>query len=131
MNQSLEFLNAIDGVWKTEIPAPVMARAKRSLLDYLAVTCAGAEFQKEKLTKYWEFAQPEAGAFRVIGTQKDVVLKEAVFLNGLNGHALDFDDGTNSGIIHLGSPIFSLLLPPGPAVRRGRGGDAESGHRGL
>lgn len=40
-----------------------------------------------------------------------MVLKEAVFLNGLNGHALDFDDGTNSGIIHLGSPIFSLLLP--------------------
>ena len=38
-------------------------------------------------------------------------MKEAVFLNGLNAHALDFDDGTNSGIIHLGSPIFSLLLP--------------------
>ena len=32
-------------------------------------------------------------------------------MNGLNAHALDFDDGTNSGIIHLGSPIFSLLLP--------------------
>ena len=88
-----------------------MARARRSLLDYLAVTCAGAEFQKEKLEKYWEFAQPEEGKFRAIGTGKDVVLKEAVFLNGLNGHALDFDDGTNSGIIHLGSPIFSLLLP--------------------
>ena len=100
MNSSIEFLNAIDGVWKTDIPAPVMARAKRSLLDYLAVTCAGAEFQKEKLTKYWEFAQPEAGAFRVIGTQKDVVLKEAVFLNGLN-----------SGIIHLGSPIFPCCCP--------------------
>ncbi|MBR3334669.1 MAG: MmgE/PrpD family protein, partial [Clostridia bacterium] len=40
-----------------------------------------------------------------------LTLKEAVFLNGLNGHALDFDDGTNSGIIHLGSPIFSLLIP--------------------
>ncbi|MEA5028679.1 MAG: MmgE/PrpD family protein [Sphaerochaeta associata] len=111
MNRSLEFLNMIDGVWKAEIPEEVMARAKRSLLDYLAVTCAGAKFQKEKLEKYWEFAQPEEGKFRVIGTGKDLVLKEAVFLNGLNGHALDFDDGTNSGIIHLGSPIFSLLLP--------------------
>ena len=40
-----------------------------------------------------------------------MALKEAVFLNGLNSHALDFDDGTNSGIIHLGSPIFSLLIP--------------------
>ena len=111
MNRSIEFLNAIDGIWKAEIPEEVMARAKRSLLDYLAVTCAGAEFQKDKLEKYWEFAQPEEGKFRAIGTGKDIVLKEAVFLNGLNGHALDFDDGTNSGIIHLGSPIFSLLLP--------------------
>lgn len=111
MNKSLQFLEAIDGVWKAEIPEEVIVRAKRSLLDYLAVTCAGAEFQKDKLEKYWEFAQPEEGQFKAIGTGKDLVLKEAVFLNGLNGHALDFDDGTNSGIIHLGSPIFSLLLP--------------------
>lgn len=111
MNRSLAYLNAIDDVWKTPVPAPVMARAKRSLLDYLAVTCAGAAFQKDKLERYFDFASPEAGRFRAIGTGRDLALKEAVFLNGLNGHALDFDDGTNSGIIHLGSPIFSLLLP--------------------
>ncbi|MBQ4251423.1 MAG: MmgE/PrpD family protein, partial [Erysipelotrichaceae bacterium] len=111
MNSSIEYLKMIDDVWKTPVPTAVMERARRSLLDYLAVTCAGAEFQKDKLDKYWEFAQPEEGKFRAIGTGKDLVLKEAVFLNGLNGHALDFDDGTNSGIIHLGSPIFSLLLP--------------------
>ena len=111
MNKSISFLRGIDEVWKKEIPAEVMARARRSLLDYLAVTCAGAEFQKDKLERYMEFARPEAGEFRAIGMGKDIVLKEAVFLNGLNGHALDFDDGTNSGIIHLGSPIFSLLIP--------------------
>lgn len=111
MNKSIQFLNMVDDVWRTPIPEEVMERARRSLLDYLAVTCAGAKFQEEKLEKYWAFAQPEKGKFRAIGTGKDVALKEAVFLNGLNGHALDFDDGTNSGIIHLGSPIFSLLLP--------------------
>ena len=111
MNQSIDFLKDIDDVWKMPIPKEIMARAKKSLLDYLAVTCAGSEFQKEKLKQYYNFAQPEEGRFRVIGTGKNLVLKEAVFLNGLNGHALDFDDGTNSGIIHLGSPIFSLLIP--------------------
>lgn len=111
MNQSFQFIEAINLIWEAEIPAEVMARARQSLLDYLAVTCAGAEFQREKLERYFAFAEPESGAFRAIGTGRDVVLKEAVFLNGLNGHALDFDDGTNSGIIHLGSPIFSLLLP--------------------
>ena len=111
MNISELFLTAIDGIWQKNVPPEVMARARRSLLDYLAVTCAGAEFQKDKLDKYFGFAQPEAGAFKAIGLGKNLVLKEAVFLNGLNGHALDFDDGTNSGIIHLGSPIFSLLIP--------------------
>lgn len=111
MNISKAFFTAIDQVAQKPIPPEVMARAKRSLLDYLAVTCAGAAFQKDKLDGYYAFAEPEEGQFKAIGTGKNLVLKEAVFLNGLNGHALDFDDGTNSGIIHLGSPIFSLLLP--------------------
>ena len=111
MNQSERFLSDIDRVWQMQVPETVMTKAQRSLLDYLAVTCAGAAFQQDKLKRYFEFVRPEAGTFRAIGTGKDLALKETVFLNGLNGHALDFDDGTNSGIIHLGSPVFSLLLP--------------------
>lgn len=111
MNVSREYFSAIDKVAKQTIPQEVMDRAQQSLLDYLAVTCAGAAFQKDKISAYFDFAQPEEGAFTAIGTGRRVVLKEAVFLNGLNSHALDFDDGTNSGIIHLGAPIFSLLIP--------------------
>lgn len=111
MNISKKFFCEIDKIAHRDIPEEVMTRARRSLLDYLAVTCAGSEFQKEKMKGYIDFAQPEPGSFNAIGLHKKLVLKEAVFLNGLNAHALDFDDGTNSGIIHLGSPIFSLLLP--------------------
>lgn len=111
MNQTIDFLNAIDRVYQKEIPHDVMNRARQSLLDYLAVTCAGAEFQKSKLERYLEFAEPEKGNYKAIGLNRNLAIAEAIFLNGLNGHALDFDDGTNSGIIHLGSPIFSLLLP--------------------
>ena len=111
MNKSIEFLKSLDDVWNMVIPEEVLVRAKRSLLDYIAVACAGAKFQEEKLDKYYDFSVPEKGDFKVIGTGNNFTLKEAVFLNGLNGHALDFDDGTNSGIIHLGSPIFSLLIP--------------------
>ena len=111
MNISEKYFFEIDKVAQKQIPDEVIARAKRSLLDYLAVTCAGAAFQREKLKKYYDFAYPEEGEFKAIGTGKNLVLKEAIFINGLNGHALDFDDGTNSGIIHLGSPIFSLLIP--------------------
>lgn len=111
MNKSIEFLKQIDNLQKQRIPDFVMERVYRSLQDYLAVTCAGTTFQKDKLMEYFAFAEPEAGTYLAIGTGQKVTLKEAVFLNGLNSHALDFDDGTNSGIIHLGAPIFSLLLP--------------------
>lgn len=111
MNTSQTYFYEIDKIAQQEIPSEVMARARRSLLDYLAVTCAGVAFQKRKLQRYFSFACPERGEFKAIGTESKLALKEAVFLNGLNAHALDFDDGTNSGIIHLGSPIFSLLFP--------------------
>ncbi len=111
MNVSCAYFHAIDEVAKQAIPQDVMNRARQSLLDYLAVTCAGAHFQDTKMKGYFGFAMPEPGVFKAIGTGKDLALKEAVFLNGLNAHALDYDDGTNSGIIHLGSPIFSLLIP--------------------
>ena len=111
MNSSERFLSALDEVAARGIPDAVMARAERSLADYLAVTCAGAAFQRDKVKAYLAFAEPETGAFAAIGTGRRLALKEAVFLNGLDGHALDFDDGTNAGIIHLGSPVFSLLLP--------------------
>lgn len=111
MNISREYFNAIDKVAREAIPQKVVDRARQSLLDYLAVTCAGAHFQEAKIEGYYDFAMPETGTFKAIGTGKNLVLKEAVFLNGLNAHALDYDDGTNSGIIHLGSPIFSLLIP--------------------
>ena len=111
MNVSQDYFWAIDKVAQQPIPDEVIRRAQRSLLDYLAVTCAGAHFQSAKLEGYFGFAEPEEGKYKAIGTGKNLALKETVFLNGLNAHALDYDDGTNSGIIHLGSPIFSLLIP--------------------
>ena len=111
MFQLIPFLEEIDDLYNKSIFNETFARSKRSLLDYLAVTSAGMKFQVTKLNNYFSFAKPENGNFKVLGTGKNLALKEAVFLNGLNAHALDFDDGTNSGIIHLGSPIFSLLIP--------------------
>ena len=111
MNKSQTYFAAIDNVARQTIPEEVIKRSRRSLLDYLAVTCAGTHFQDDKLKKYFEYAEPEAGEYKAIGMGKNLTMKEAVFLNGLNAHALDYDDGTNSGIIHLGSPIFSLLIP--------------------
>ena len=79
MNVSQTFFKEIDCVAQREIPTDILARARYSLLDYLAVTCAGARFQKDKVKGYFEFAQPEQGQFKAIGTGESLVLKEAVF----------------------------------------------------
>ncbi len=110
------FLNQIERIAsrivsnKEDGMTSVQSRARESLLDYLAVTLAGAYFQKKKINRYMQLAHPEAGDVKAIGIGK-LALKEAVFLNGINGHALDLDDGIIDGIIHPGAPIFSLLLP--------------------
>ncbi len=111
MNKTEQFLNSIGELFSREIPARVMDRARLSLLDYLAVTFAGAASVREKLSRYLQAAEPEAGEYPVIGCGLSLNLKEAVFLNGLLAHYLDLDDGSNRGIIHLGSPVFSALLP--------------------
>jgi len=111
MNITEKLLHSIGAVAEKEIPKSALDRAKRSLLDYVAVTTAGAKANETKLKKYFADADPEPGNSTLIGMGEKTNLKEAVFLNGLNAHALDFDDGTNTGIIHLGSPIFSVLIP--------------------
>ena len=111
MNISEKFLFELKNLSTKKISPKVINRAKQSLLDYIGVTLAGGHFHKKKIDKYFEFLEQEKGIYSAIGINKKISLKDAVFLNGLNGHALDFDDGTNTGIIHLGSPIFSVLLP--------------------
>ena len=66
MNKSIEFLNSLNDVWNMDIPEEVMARAKHSLLDYIAVTCAGAKFQEEKLDKYFEYVFIKSKSFAFI-----------------------------------------------------------------
>lgn len=110
MNRTDEFLNNLWTVMDKEIPEKVMKRAKLALLDYIGVTFAGLFVQSGKEEKLLDEFCVEKGGIYPVGMSKPMGMNEAVFLNGLNGHALDFDDGTNAGIIHLGSPIFSVLL---------------------
>lgn len=110
-NKTKVFISNILSIIEKNLDNEVIKKSKRSLLDYIGVTLAGTTALKEKFDKYMEFSNPEPGKITAVGLNKKMTMKDAVFFNGLNGHALDFDDGTNMGIIHLGSPIFSVLLP--------------------
>ena len=87
----------------------VVLQAKRCMLDYLGVAFAGAEMLREKDNKLLDTLGP--GDSTVIGFDRKAGIQGAVFVNGLNAHVAELDDGVNSGIVHPGSPIFSALLP--------------------
>lgn len=109
MNRTQQFLDNLERVYRLEIPEEVLQRTKLALLDYLGVTLAGRhELQHQIDHLMADFG--DGGDVKAIGIDRPTTLNNAVFLNGLNGHALDFDDGTNAGIIHLGSPLFAVLL---------------------
>lgn len=110
-NITRSFLSEIGEVAKLGIPNKVAGRAKESLLDYIGVTYAGVRYLGREFEALVSMIEGESGSDFVLGHKRDVSLKDAVFLNGLAAHALDCDDGVNAGIIHLGSPVFSLLLP--------------------
>lgn len=109
MNRIDEFLDMMDQVAQQSIPASVLERAKLALLDYIGVTLAGRREHGAKADRLAD-SFCGGGQIRPIGMDVPMSMNDAAFLNGLNGHALDFDDGTNAGIIHLGSPLFSVLL---------------------
>ena len=110
MNLQESFIDQINIVKSRQIPKQVMHRAKLAFLDYIGVTLAGYYEQRAKIEKLIDGFGEGDGSVYPVGISVPMGINSAVFLNGLNGHALDFDDGTNAGIIHLGSPIFSVLL---------------------
>ena len=105
------FLDQIFEMSKLDLMPSLVIQAKKCMLDYLGATFAGSEIQKNKLMKLLDLITSENEEVSVIGFNRKSDLKSAVFLNGLSSHVADFDDGANSGIIHIGSPVFSTLIP--------------------
>lgn len=113
MNQSLTdiFLSSICNIKDENIPFHSIMKAKFCLLDYLGVTIAGASLLQEKESRLCAFLKDEQTEGVIIGSSRRASLQNAIFLNGLNSHTLELDDGIRYGVIHPGAPLFSALIP--------------------
>lgn len=111
------FAQSFDG---DAIPAAVRARAKVLMLDSIGIAFAshGYEFSKRALAAISEL--DGGGSFTVIGTDKRFDLRNAVLMNGILIHGLDYDDTHSRGVIHATASILPTVL--GVAVRQGRSG---------
>ncbi len=83
-------------------------RASACLLDYLAVTEAGAKKNKAR----WQSALPNLpkGNAPLLGYDRTTDGKTAALINGFNAHSLELDDGQRFAMIHLGASVISTLL---------------------
>lgn len=94
------------------IPQEVLEHAKKSLVNWLAVTWAGQGTEEGRI-----FRDDEAPGW-VMGTGKAVALGvskplsaiNAAFINGANAHVLDFDDTHLGTVIHPSAPVLAALL---------------------
>ncbi len=89
----------VAGVDCDAIPAPIRAQAKLHLLDSIGVALASTtfEFAREACAGLSAFG---AGEYPVIGMPAQLALRDAVLLNGMLVHGIEYDDTALRGRIH-------------------------------
>lgn len=103
------------------IPAQVRERARYLILDAVGIAYAST---------HYEFAQRALSAVRdlsaglgqvpVIGLPVRLQLRDAMLMNGILIHGLDYDDTHSAGVIHATSACLPAAL--GAAAQAGRSG---------
>ncbi|MEX1103861.1 MAG: MmgE/PrpD family protein, partial [Dehalococcoidia bacterium] len=98
------------GIRYEDLPADAITVAKQCLLDWLAVTIAGAD---EPLTQILRAEALEQGGnpqATLIGSGERVTASQAALVNGAASHALDYDDVHLAMSGHPSVPIWPALI---------------------
>lgn len=104
-----QFLNNIRSIRREDISAEGWHQARRTLLDYLAVTVAGARIFRDKELAYLD-AVGESGDCTIIGANRKASMQTAALMNGMSAHVIELDDGHRRGALHVGATVYSALL---------------------
>ena len=97
------------GLTYEQIPAAVRERAKHLILDSVGIALAASKypFAAVSLAATQELG---TGTSPVIGIGRRLALRDAVLMNGILIHGLDFDDTHSRGVIHGTSSSFPCAL---------------------
>ena len=99
----------VTGLGHDDIPADVRTRAGYLILDAVGIALASTQydFAHRALTALSGFG---AGDGHVIGFGTRLPLRDAVMMNGLLVHGLDYDDTHVAGVIHATAAAFPTAL---------------------
>lgn len=103
-----------------DIPADVVAQAKRHILDCLGIALAssGEDFAHRTANALVSLAGE--GPFPTIGFAHRLPLRDSVMLNGTMIHGLDFDDTHSDAVVHASASAVPTAL--GMARKHGASG---------
>lgn len=112
----------VQGLRLADVPATTQARALHLMLD--AVGCALAARQEDFALRLAQaigaLEAGDGGARAVIGCARRLPLRDAIWLNGVLTHGLDYDDTHMAGVLHLTVSVLPAVL--GLAAHRGCSG---------
>lgn len=93
------------------LPKRIIEQAKLCAMDYVGCATAGAKMMAERNQQFLTVVAKQGGNSTITGHETKTTLHNAAFLNAMNAHATELDDGHRLGMIHLGASVFSALLP--------------------
>lgn len=110
MNITDKFIDHLYAMSNEMLPARVKEQAALCAMDYVGCAAAGAKMMAERNGRLLNAVRKQGGESSVIGTAYKTTLHNAAFLNAMNAHATELDDGHRLGMIHLGASIFSAIM---------------------
>jgi len=108
------------GIAVDALPQRVQEHAKLHMLDVIGTALAATKFEFAHRALAGLLSCDEGGVHSVIGIPAKLPLRDAVLLNGILSHGLDFDDTHPGAIVHPSSSSFPCAL--GVAEKTGASG---------
>ena len=95
---------------KQVIPAVVRERARHLMLDSLGIAFASRAYDFAEKAMAGMRDLNEGGQSMVIGTTEKLDTRNAILINGILIHGLDFDDTHAKGVIHATASVLPTVL---------------------
>lgn len=98
------------------LPVRIREHAKFHMLDVIGTALAATRFEFSHRALAGLLSLQENGTHTVIGMPVKLALRDAVLLNGILAHGLDYDDTHPGAIVHPSSSAFPCTLGVGEKV---------------
>lgn len=104
------------GLDPAAVPDEALEAAKHCLLDALGIALAASTFDFAHTALAGAQAMGGAGASPVIGFGRRLPLRDALLVNGVLVHGLDYDDTHGASVVHCSASALPLMLGAGLAA---------------